>query len=138
MRTTQFTLLLLLLGVANASAQLAVSIAPVKFAGQKAVVPLTLSNGLPQQIESARAVCFLLDEQGKMVGQSTKWIIGGSQTNGLPAGATNRFYFVITSPTGFGTTNLSTRLSFTRLVLQGGKPANPTRDISIVTVDAAR
>jgi len=46
-------------------AQLAVTVSPVKITGQKAVVPLAMTNNLAESVESARAVCFLLDEKGK-------------------------------------------------------------------------
>jgi hypothetical protein len=138
MRTTQLTLLLLLLGVANASAQLAVTVAPVKLAGQKAVVSLALSNGLPQRIESARAVCFLVDDQGKLVGQSTRWVLGGSTTNVLAAGSTNSFYFVIAGNKPLPRTTLSAKVSFTRVVLANGKLADPIKDIAIVNREAPR
>src|SRR6266446_10984879 len=62
-----------------ASAQLAVTVSPVKVSGQKAVVPLAMKNNFAEKVESARAVVFLLDEQGKMVGQMTRWVIGGTR-----------------------------------------------------------
>ncbi len=129
---------MLLFEAATASAQLTVTISPVKRAGQKAVVPLALSNGLPQKIESARAVCFLLDEHGKMVGQATRWVIGNRKSKGLPAGGTNAFFFVVTSARPIATTNLTAKVSFTRLVLEGGKLADPSKDISIVNPGPAR
>ena len=51
-----------------ASAQVAVSVSPVKVAGQRAIVPLAMKNNFAEKIESARAAVFLLDDQGKMVG----------------------------------------------------------------------
>lgn len=63
----------------TAQAQLAVTVSPPKIVGQKAVVPLAMKNGFAERIESARAVVFLLDEKGKMIGQGTRWVIGGSQ-----------------------------------------------------------
>jgi len=45
-----------------AQAQLAVTVSPPKVVGQKAVVELKMTNSFPERIESARAVCFLLDE----------------------------------------------------------------------------
>jgi hypothetical protein len=42
-----------------ASAQLAVTVSPVKTTGQKAVVPLAMNNNFAEKIESARAACFL-------------------------------------------------------------------------------
>lgn len=125
------TILLLLLGTVMAQAQLTVTVSPPKVSGQKAVVPLALKNGLAEKVESARAVVFLLDEQGRMAGQATRWVIGGSNTNGLAAGATNAFHFVITADRPFTTTNLTPKVSFSRVVLEGGKLANVTEDVKI-------
>jgi hypothetical protein len=92
------TLLFFLLGALTAPAQLAVTVSPPKVVGQKAVVPLALRNDFTEKIESARAVVFLLDENGKMAGQATRWVIGGSPDKiGLAPGATNVFHFVVTS-----------------------------------------
>ncbi len=116
-------------------AQLVVAVSPAKIVGQKAVVKLAIKNGLPEKIESARAVCFLLDAQGKMVGQSTRWIIGRNRT-GLEPGATNNFNFVITSPQPFTTTNLTAKVSFTRLVLADGKPADVRQKVVVTTAQS--
>ena len=115
------SLLLVFFGLA-ARAQLAVTLSQPRMEGQKAVVKLAMKNGLSERIESARAVCFLLDNQGVMVGQSTKWVIGQNKTS-LAPGATNTFNFVITSPQPF-TTNLTAKVSFSRVVLDGGKSAD--------------
>ena len=126
------TILLLLLGTMLTHAQLAVTVSPVKVTGQKAVVPIAMKNGLSEKVESARAVVFLLDEQGKMVGQGTRWVIGGSQDKpGLAAGATNAFHFVITADKPFATTNLTAKISFSRVVLEGGKLADINKDVSV-------
>ena len=71
-------LAVLLLWPLLASAQLAVTVAPVKATGRKAIVPLAMKNGFAERIESARALRFLLNDQGKMVGQASRWIIGGT------------------------------------------------------------
>jgi hypothetical protein len=116
----------------QAQAQLAVTVSSVKITGQKAVVPLALKNNLFEKLESARAAVFLLDEQGKMVGQATKWVIGGNEgKSGLAAGATNSFHFVITTDKPFTTTNLTAKVNFTRVVLEGGKIADVTKDVQI-------
>jgi hypothetical protein len=86
------TTLILLFAALTAHAQLAVTVSPVKVTGQKATVPLVLKNNLTENIESARGAVFLLDDQGKMVGQSTKWVIGGTKDKpGLAAGARTPF-----------------------------------------------
>jgi hypothetical protein len=113
-----------------AQAQLTVTLSPPKIASQKAIVKLTMKNGLSERIESARAVCFLLDDQGVMVGQSTKWVIGQNKTS-LAPGATNSFNFVITSPQPFATTNLTAKVSFSRVILDGGRLADVRQSVSV-------
>jgi len=40
---------------ANANAQLAVAVSPVKLTGQRAMVPLEMKNNLDEKVQSARA-----------------------------------------------------------------------------------
>jgi hypothetical protein len=124
-----FGIVFLLLCV-SVRAQLAVTVSPPKIGGQKAVVSLAITNNLAEKVESARAVCFLLDEQGKMVGQSTKWVIGQNRTVLEPKNGTT-YNFVITSPRPFTTTNLTAKISFSRVVLDGGKLADAAKDVRI-------
>ena len=70
--TSALIILILLVGAVAALPQLAVTVSPVKVIGQKAIVSLALTNGLAGKVESARAAVFILDEQGKMVGQATR------------------------------------------------------------------
>lgn len=127
------TLALLWIAVASANAQLTVQVAPVKITGQKAIVQLTMENGFSEKIDSARAVVFLLDEQGKAVGQpTTRWVIGSSKDKaGLATGATNAFNFVITADKPFTTTNLTAKVQFSRVVLEGGKVADATKSVTV-------
>jgi hypothetical protein len=127
--------LLLLLGVLTAKAQLAVDVSPLKLVGQKAVVKLELKNGFAEKIESARAVCFVMDDQGKMVGQATKWVIGGdgaSNGTGLVAGAKANYNFVI-STAQTTTTNLTAKIQFSRVILEGGKSMDPTKSVQVIS-----
>lgn len=120
-----------------AAGQVEVVVSPVKIVGQTAVVPLALVNRFPTSIESARAVVFLLDAQGKAVGPpTTRWVIGGTQDrpNLLP-GQTNTFQFVVGSAKPFTTTNLTAKVAFSRIVLDGGKVANVSTDVKIVHVN---
>jgi len=115
-----------------ANAALVVMVDQPKITGSRAVVPLAMKNNFAEKVESARAVVFLLDHQGKVVGQSTKWVIGGSQDKpGLAAGATNAFHFVIAAGKPFTTTNLSAKVSFNRVVLEGGKLGDVNKDVQI-------
>ena len=120
------------LGVARASAQFAVTVEAPKVVGQKAVVQITMTNNLADAVQSARAICFLLDKEGKMIGQSTKWVIGGAKDRPalMPKMATT-FDFVMTNPQAITTTNLAAKVSFNRVVLTGGRPANPDKTVVI-------
>jgi hypothetical protein len=124
------SLAILLLCPMLATAQLAVTVTPPKVVGQKAVVQLKMKNDLGDAVKSARAVCFLLDGQGKMVGQSTKWVVGQNHTSLEPKAETT-FNFVVTSPQPFTTTNLTAKVSFSRVVLEGGKLADVRQDVSV-------
>lgn len=117
-----------------AQAQLAVTVSLPKIVGQKAIVSLAMTNNLAEPVESARAVCFLLDEQGKMIGQSSKWVIGGTKDRpALPPQTGTTYNFVISSPQPFTTTNLTAKVSFSRLVLAGNKLADGAKSISITS-----
>ena len=122
---------LLLATTLVAHAQLAVTVSPPKITGSKAVVPLAMKNNFTEKIESARAVVFLSDKQGKVIGQTTRWVIGGSSTNGLAPGETNVFHFVINGPQPFTSTNLTAKLQFSRVILEGGKLADAKKDIQL-------
>jgi hypothetical protein len=129
---TQILLNILLLCAVTASAQLTVAVSPPQIAGQKAIIELKMKNGLANTIESARAICFLLDDQGKMVGESAKWVIGGTKTRpALDPNKETSFNIVITSPHSFPTTNLTAKVNFTRLILEGGKSVNPSEEVTI-------
>jgi hypothetical protein len=127
---------LLFLFAITAHAQLAVTVSPPKVVGQKAVVELKMTNSFPEKIQSARAVCFLLDEQGKMAGQATKWVIGGMKNQlALEPKSEATFNFVITSSQPFASTNLTAKVSFSRVVLDGGKPANIAKDVIVTSAN---
>lgn len=126
------SLVALLLTTAVSQAQLSVTVSPVKITGQKAIVPLAVKNNFSEKIESARAAVFLLDDRGKMVGQSSKWVIGsGSEYPSLSKGTTNTFHFVITAQKPLPT-NLTAKVTFTRVVLENGKVADAMKDVTVV------
>ena len=113
-------------------AQLAVTVSPPKIVGQKAVVKVAMKNNSSDKVESARAVVFLLDNQGKMAGQSPRWVIGGTKDRPpLAPKDETTFNFVVTSPQPFTTTNLTAKVSFSRVVLAGGKLADVNKEVQI-------
>jgi hypothetical protein len=130
-RKVQTSFLLLLLSAMHAFGQMSVTVTPVKTTRQKAIVPLAIKNNFTEKVESARAAVFLLDDQGKMVGQASRWVIGGSgDKTGLAPGATNSFHFVVAANKPFTTTNLTAKVEFSRVVLVGGKLAD-TREVNV-------
>jgi hypothetical protein len=125
----------LLFAAASVNAELAVTVSSPRVIGQKAVVPLALKNDFTQAITSARAAVFVADEQGKVVGQATRWVIGGqagSASDGsLEAKATNAFHFVVTSAKPIATTNLTAKVIFNRVILEDGKSVDPRKSVVI-------
>ena len=100
-----------------------------KRTGDKAVIKLEMKNTFAEKTESARAVVFLLDDRGKVVGQMTRWVIGGG-TNDRPSLLPNSAAddnFVVSTAKPFTTT----KVTFNRLVLEGGKLGDATKDIAI-------
>jgi len=133
MSKTMGIIFVLLCGVTAIQGQLVIRVSPPLIAARKVVVTLSLTNGLTEKVESARAAVFILDEQGKMVGQATRWIVGGGQDRlGLEPGATNIFNVVIASDKPFATTNLTSKVTVTRVVLDGGKLADLSRSVTIM------
>lgn len=118
----------MLLCAASAGAQLAVNVLPVQVFGQKAVVQLKMKNNLADKVESARAACFLMDGQGKVIGQATKWVIGKS---GLESKSQVTFNFVVSSRAPFTTTNLTARVTFSRVNLDSGPVADVAHEVVV-------
>lgn len=113
-------------------AQLAVTVLPPRITAQKVVVPLAMRNGFSEKVESARAAVFLLDEQGKMVANASRWVIGGDKAaSSLAPGATNTFNLVLAAGKPIASTNLTAKVTFSRVVLEGGKLADANRDVQI-------
>jgi hypothetical protein len=108
----------------GAYAQLAVTVSPLKVAGQKTVVELSMTNEMTNGVKSARAICLLLDDKGKLVAQSTKWVIGENE-KALKPKEEAKFNFVITSPKPVVASNVTAKVIFSRVIFDNGKSANP-------------
>lgn len=128
--------ILICLWAFTSKAQLAVSVSSPKITAQKVIVLLAMTNNLAEPVESARAICFLLDENGRMVGQSAKWVIGGGKNHQpLQPKSGTTYNFVITSPRPLTATNFTAKVTLNRLVLADGKLADVTKEV-IVNVTA--
>ena len=116
----------------SAEADLVVQVHNPQITGSKAVVKLELKNTYHENIESARASAFLVDQDGKLVGQATRWVIGGGK--GMPAlvpGGTNTFSFVVGISDSVNREGLTAKLMFSRVVLEGGKLADVRQGVRI-------
>jgi hypothetical protein len=117
-----------LLGSGVAQAELVVKVNEPKTTGSKAVIKLELKNTFTENIESARAVVFLLDDEGKVVGQMTRWVIGGTKDKpALAPDAKTTFNLVVPTDKPF----TKTKVSFNRLVLEGGKSVDVSKTVEI-------
>ena len=123
------TILLLLASGTMLPAKLLVKVEEPKRSGGKAVVKLTIKNGFKEAVESARASVLVLTEENKMAGQSSQWVIGGTKDKpALAPGATNTFNFVISTDKPF----TKTKVTFTRIVLEGGNVVEAPTNFEIV------
>ena len=114
--------------VGSAEARFQVAIAKPKQTASKSVIALKLKNTFGESIESARATLFLIDGAGKVIGQSTQWVIGGANDKPvLGSDKETTFNFVVATDKQF----TKTKLTFTRIVLEGGKTADPTREVDL-------
>lgn len=136
MRYPLLMLLILVSGACFGHAQLSVIATSPKQAGQRAIVKLTLKNTFTEKIESARATVFLMDDQGKMIGQGTRWVIGGTKDRpALKPDKETTFNLVVERRTSKGErqapAQLNAKVVFTRLVLEGGKSVDPNKNVQI-------
>ena len=66
----------------------------------------------------------------KVANRSTNWIIGGSEDKpSVAAGTTNSYYFLTTINKPFSTTNLTGKVSFCRIGLEGEKLAESKKRV---------
>jgi len=94
-------------------------------------VKLNFKNDLTNVVQSARASVYLLNGQ-TVVGHETRWVIGGAKDKpSLAPGATNSFFFVLSSDKPFARTNLTAKVNINRLVLEGGKLGDASKDVSV-------
>jgi hypothetical protein len=129
-------LVLSLIGIVCAStdAALIVRVQAPKTIAQKTIVKLTMKNTFKEKVESARAQVFLLDDSGKIVGQAAQWIIGGTKEKpALAPNAETAFNFVVNLAKPLVATNLTSKVSFSRIILEGGKLADVNKDVQIET-----
>ena len=132
-----FYLALLLLPL-TVHAQLEVRLLETKQSENKSLVKMELNNTYDQAIKGARAWVFLMDEEGKVVGNKAAWIIGGDKTEPenrvqppLEKGEKNEYTLAMDTlrPTEEGEPPFKAKITFSRVILADGTPFNPQEAI---------
>lgn len=117
-----------MLATGSVHAALIVMVDSSKQIGKKVVIKLTMKNAFTEKVESARAQVFLLDDKGKITGQAVRWVIGGTKDRpALAPNAETTFNFVVATDKPFATN----KVTLTRIVLEGGKLADVTKEVNI-------
>jgi hypothetical protein len=101
-----------------------------KISGQKAVLRMEIENHLPQKVESLRVSVFLMEASGKTLAQGSRWVIGENGIEGLAAGKTNVFNFIVSGSRDLPT-NITARVSPGRVVFKGGQLGDVEKDIKV-------
>jgi hypothetical protein len=123
-----FLMFILLIAPTIARAALTVKLGEPKQVGKKAIIKMTMKNTFTEKIESARAQIFLLDDQGKVVGQAVRWVIGGTKDKpALAPDTETTLNFVVSSDKPFATN----KVTFTRLILDGGKIVDVNQNVEM-------
>jgi len=111
-----------------ASAKITVTVHAPQTIGKKSIIKLTLKNDFSERVESARAQIFLIDGSGKVVGQKTAWVIGGTKDRPpLEPSKETIYNFVIEADKSF----TKTKVSFSRIILEGGKMADVPKSFEV-------
>ena len=111
-----------------AQAALAIKVDSPAIVGTKTVVKLTIKNTFSEKVESARAQVFLTDENGRIVGQTVQWVIGGKKDRPpLAPDASTEFNFVIQTDKP----SKAVKVNFIRVLLEGGKAVDIKKNVEI-------
>jgi methionine-rich copper-binding protein CopC len=126
MKTFLALTITLISSLSVAHANLLVTVNEPKTTGGKVVIKLEMKNTFKEKIESARAVVFLFDDQGKVVGQMTRWVVGGTKDKpALAPDAKTTFNFVVPTDKPF----TKTKVAFNRIILEGGKSVDVSKSV---------
>lgn len=132
MKTTTLMVLLLFSCVVSVRATLELTVGEPKTYTKLTVIKMDLHNSFADQIKAVEAVVFLMNDKGKVVGQKSRWILGGPDRRPpLDAGSSASFFFVVSNAQSFATT----KVLVTRIVFENGKLGNILRDVKIQSAD---
>lgn len=104
-------------------AQLAINVLKPEEKASKVLVKTTVRNTFAEPVQSARVTLFLFDQDNKVIGHETRWIIGGGEKikKPLEPGKETVYYFVFTTDKPFSRSELRVN----QVILKGGKSVPP-------------
>tara|TARA_B100001093_G_C26246347_1_gene766621 strand:- start:20 stop:433 length:414 start_codon:yes stop_codon:yes gene_type:complete len=129
MKNHPILLAFLLFLSASLHANLEVSITEQVSSGNKGLVKLKMANKFDQGIRGARAWVFLMDDEGKVVGNKAEWLVGGTEENlqkspnGLQSGEELETSMVVDTQKPF----TKTKVTLSKLILNDGKSVDPRK-----------
>ena len=104
--------------------------------GQKALIKLELNNTYGQALKGARVWVFLMDQDGRVVGEKAQWIVGGnnatktdSQNSTLESGKRNEYAVAVNTLRAQKEDEepFTAKVTFSRLILNDGTLLNPQK-----------
>lgn len=124
-----FPLILTLFTALSLHGNLEVSVTEQLSAGNKGLVKLKMKNQFSQGVKGARAWVFLMDDNGKVVGNKAQWLVGGTEENlkkdpqGLEVGEELEASMVIDTQKPF----TKTKVTLSKLILSDGNSVDPRK-----------
>ena len=109
-------------------ANLEVSVASLEGSSNKTLVELDTKNTFDQGIKDARAWVFLMDADGKVVGNQAQWIIGGDSSQKEPLKSEDSQTFKVAITTTSKPT--AAKVTFSKIILADGTKVNPHKSLA--------
>jgi hypothetical protein len=112
------SLLVSVLGAVNLTSHASLSVKADEQLSSDTKIRLVMVNTYTNTIQSARVALFFVDEKGSVVGQDTRWVIGGTKDRPpLPSQGTATYFVTIPTDKPFQKVDVIV----TRIVLEGGQ-----------------
>lgn len=114
----------------------------------KSVVKIKARNNFDQNVKAARAWVFLMDDQGKVVGQNAQWIIGGDSSDGpqesegrktgapLEPEKEAEYSIAVNHSSQGANPPTQTKITFSRIILADGTLVNPHKSVEALEENA--
>lgn len=130
--------IILSLSILCADGQITVALSKTEQIGQQALVKIELNNNYDQSIKGVRIWVFMMDQNGKVVGEKAQWIVGGDNSNkpdfqntALESGNINEYTVAVDTLRAQTEDEepFKARVTFSRLILSDGTLLNPQKSV---------